>query len=447
MKKSRPKYLGQLFYSRNKDFDFKKLEKRNPEFAEKLKRQFDLGRSIVSCQLFNGINFENENLMRYYLHEYSSRFLQYGPGSFPTSFNLMEAFFNFNLENVLFELLEEESYGVSLYDFLDFITSNNFVSKNVNLFDEIDENLIYHITFTSGIDDISFKTDDGKEFFIGHVSLVRREQEIVVVLSAGEVYDKEGAEESIKSNSKEVMKGMITSYKKSLGLTIDDSLETKIVNYLDREDLWLTIAIARFDIENKTLDTRYIAQDYNTSFMVTTDDPSIMIDDFGKFITEDARDRYNQHLSDLEKSSSLFEFAKFCMYIPYYINKNEEKIIQVEYPTKLNELINGPISRRKYKEVNAKYKLFSKPIYFLESDNMIVQTGKKIREDQFKVETSGFWKKLKFNEQGVDKKGQAVMGRTWVERSEVYYQTNVGPVEIVNNQRFDGPMSGYIYIS
>lgn len=445
--KIRPKHVKKVGENNDESIFWNYFEK-NPEEFKKLTDKFHLGRLISVCQMFNGLDFENENYIRYLLKEYAGRVVNHGLNSLPLSYNIMEPFFNFNTENIIFELVEEEeSYCVSIVDFLDFVTSPNFNTEKINLHDNIPEDVMYHFTMPSGEDEISFTTDNGKEYVIGHASLIRRDNEIVVVLNSGEIYDEDEAKEFINSKRNENRDELLTPRKKELGIQFDKSLVPDIVPYLDRDDLWLTIAAARFDIDTRTLDMRFVAKDVNSSFSIQSDDLIVYLDENGNFRSEDAKSMYENILQELYEMNSLFEFAKFCMYLPYYIFENEEKIIQVEYPTKLNELIKGIKSRRDFKNVPKRYKVYSRPFYYVESEHLNIKLATEIKDESLKIETSGYWKRLNFDEKGLDKKGREIQGRTWVEKHETYYKADIAtPTKVVRKKRFEGENSGVIYI-
>jgi len=447
-KKERPKNIWHKFKGMSSDHSgIKEFAARNPEQWKKMKKKFDLGRMIADCQFNNGLDIDNENLLRYFLLEFSNRFLQYGPDSLPSSFSIIEAFFNFNTKNMLFELCdEEEAYGISLFDFLDYTTSDQFNSDEIDFVNNIEKNLIYHISFTSGVKDLSFKTEAGKEFLIGHISLIRREQEVVVLLSSGEIVDEIEVQKSLENIAKQTQNLELSSRKKGLGMKLNTKDKTDFVKYLNREDLWHTIAAARFDVENNTIDQKYLARNYSNMFVGFTDQISVMLNEKGE-LSDSSKDTYLDSIEHLDKSSSLFEFTKMCMYLPYYIEQNENKFIQVEYSTKLNNLIKGPVTKRKYSKVDGKYKLFSRPVFYMNSENLIIEDGKTIKDEKFKIEKSGYWKKIEFNKQGLDKKGRPISGRTWVERNDFFYEQKIGPTQINTIKKLSGPKSGYIYIS
>jgi hypothetical protein len=426
-----------------------KIKKSNPKLWKKLKKQFDTGRRIVHLQLFNGLEYLNEQTLRMYLQEYVFRFLKYGPNSYPTSFNVLEPFFLFNSHNSIIELIdEEESYGVSLVDFLDFITEPEFELEEIDFYENIPEGVIYHFTFTTGVDEIDFSNTIGKTFSIGGLSLIRQGNEVSILFQAGESYDKKEAEEYFENRTRESLENSISPYKKSLGLKIENEEDPKVVNFMNNEELWLHSVSVLFDIESKSMDIRHVARDENISYTVITDD-------FNAFFSKDeniTQEKINETISSifeqLDDYNAVFDFAKYCLALPYFVFEKEEKIVDVTYNTSLSEIMKGPFTKREFSSVPKKYKIFAKPFYYLESQYQFVIENKELSDDSFKFEKTGFWKRIEHDELGFDKKGREIFGKTWVERIDSYYTNRKGitTASLNSNIEYDNENAGHIYI-
>ncbi|PZX93859.1 hypothetical protein DOS84_07860 [Flavobacterium aquariorum] len=428
-------------------FDQEKLEKENPVLWKKLKQQFDTGRQIVAIQLHNGLKQSNEKALRYYLMEYANRFIKMGPNSFPTSFNALEPFFIYNHHNSIIELVnEEESYGVSLIDFLDFVTEANFNLEEIDFYENIPEKVIYHFTFTTGFDEINFSNNLSTKFHVGSLSLVRQGNEVSVLLQAGESYDKQKATEYFSTQTRKVVEDSISPYKKSLGLTIDDNDEIpKVVFFDDREDLWAHSVSLLFDLEKKSIDIRNVARDENISFSVYTDDYNAVF--LRDETSEEEKKEFIENIEKkLSKYNAVFDFAKYCMALPYYVFENDERIVDTTYETDLKSILDGLLSKRKYNSVPSNYKLYAKPFYYLESDNQLILKKTELDDESFNIEKSGYWKRIGIDEEGFDKKGRKIVGKTWVERNDTYYSVPKGITKIEEVEIYDNENSGYVYI-
>ncbi|MES2656368.1 MAG: GIY-YIG nuclease family protein [Bacteroidota bacterium] len=444
----RPKEIFSKFKGNFENFEFEKLMEKNPTLWKKLKKQFDTGRQIIQVQLSNGLDRLNEKTLRSYLIEYANRFIKYGPNSFPTSFNVLEPFFTFNPFNSIIQLIEEEeSYGVSLLDFLDYVTQSDFSLDNIDFYENIPEKMIYHFSFTTGFDEINFSNSQGKTFIIGSLSLIRQGNEVSMLMQAGESYDKQEAEEYFKNHTRKTIEESISPFKKSLGFEMDNHHEEpKIVYFEGRDDLWLHSIALLFDLENKSIDIRHVARDENISYNILTDDYAAMFSRQNSLTKEERKEHFERYLNKLRNYDAVFDFAKYCLALPYYVFENEKRIVDVTYQTDLNSIIKGPISKKQYASVPEKLKIHAKPFYYLESSTQVVLKETELNDKSFKIETSGYWKRVGFDEEGFDKSGRKIFGKTWVERNDVYYSSPKGITTIKEIDFFDNENAGYIYI-
>lgn len=442
----RPKIAFYNLAHSDKNFDVEKLKVSNPSLWKKLKKQFDTGRQIVHIQLNNGLDRTNENTLRYYLVEFASRFLQFGPKSFPTSFNALEPFFIFNHHNSIIQLhSEEESYGVALVDFLDFVTSKDFELDKIDFYDNIPENVIYHFSFTTGFDEINF-SNNGKTFVIGELSLIRQGNEVSILMQAGESYDKQEAENYFKEHTRSSMEQSLNPSKKALGMILENKEEPKVVSYKDRDDLWAHNIATLFDLKDRSIDIRFVARDENINFKMFTDDFYAIFLSQDKLKKEEIKEYYENHLKELSNYDAIFDFAKYCLALPYYVFEKEKRIVDVTYETKLKSIINSPVSKREFSSVPSEYKVFARPLYYLESNEQTIVNNTELNDESFKVKKSGYWKRLDVDEEGFDKSGKKIIGKTWVERNDIYYSTPKGVTKVQHVEVFNNKNAGYVYI-
>jgi len=442
----RPKHIFSKYDPSIDNVDIEKLKSNSPKLWKKLKKQFETGRKIVKVQLNNGLEEENEDTLRYYLMEFADRFLKYGPQSFPSSFNTLEPFFTYNHHNSILQLhSEEESYGVSLVDFLDFVTEKDFELDKIDFYQNIPENVIYHFTFTTGFDEINF-SNNGKTFIVGGLSLARQGNEVSILIQAGESFDKLEAENHFKEYTRLKVGQSLSPFKKALGMKLENRDEPGVVYFKERNDLWAHNIGALFDLQDNRIDIRFVARDENISFKVLTDDFNAIFYRQESLPQENFKEFYKNHVNELNNYDAIFDFAKYCLALPFYVFEKEERIVDVTYETKLNTIIKGPFSKREFSSVSGKYKVFAKPFYYLESKEQTVIKSDELSDDSFKVEKTGFWKRLNIDEEGFDKKGNKIIGKTWVERNDIYYSTSKGVTKIEQVENFEGENAGYIYI-
>ena len=425
----------------------KEVKANNPKLWKKLKKQFDVGRKIVNLQMINGLDNNNENTLRSYLSEYVSRYLEYGPQVFPASYNSLEPFFIFNIKNSIIELVdEEEAYSLSLLDFLNYITSNDFSLDKIDYYETIVENLIYHFQFSSDFEEYNFSSIGDVSFFVGSLSMIRRGNEVSMLIECGKSYNTSEAEEDLSKQRDMCFADVINKRKSSLGFNPDfNKEEVTIVNFNDIEGLWSYNVELLFDIESNSIDIRYVGRDDGNKFKVLTDDYFAIFSD-ATDINDDLIKAFKNHLDELSEYDSVFDFAKYCLSLPAYINENDEKLVDVMYETKLSNFLSPPLIKREYLDVPKKYKIYAKPLYYLESDYKAIIKNHKLDDNSFQLEKTGYWKRIGFDEQGFDKKGQPIIGKTWMERQEMFYTSPKVVTKVKEVDKYTGPNAGYIYI-
>ncbi|WP_298782689.1 GIY-YIG nuclease family protein [uncultured Polaribacter sp.] len=413
----------------------------NPALKKKLRDNFKKAVNTLEIQDSNGIGLNMDFEIRHFLNEFNHRSWTYGHRKMPIMFNIMEAFVDLDKTINSWKLLEEEDYLISFYDFLDFYTSRDF-KYNINFIKgNLEEDLIYNFNVGSEINEITFKTEEGSEFVIAGVSILRRGNEVTMLFLTGEIIDTEEKTKDLVPLTKSRIPG-----KEEIQPADDRKREAVQLN--DNKNLWKVLIACRFDLETETIDARYIAKDEGNSFSILTDDITGFVRN-GEWLTKDVQETYEDMLSSVEGYSSIFELAKAVLYLPYYFNFYEEDIEEEEHQTQLKALTNSPTKKRKFKNVDSKYKIRHRSLWLLNRENRFSADRIVLRDENFKIENGGYWKKLSPEEFGTDKKGRQVTGKTWVNKTESYFQANTNDLIISNNadqQEFEGENAGFIYV-
>jgi hypothetical protein len=103
----------------------------------------------------------------------------------PVMFNILEAFFNYRKPEIYFELIEEENYLISYFDFIDFITSKDFNDDKGLIDGNLTSDLVYNFNVGDDLEKIKFKSDNGDEFIVAGISIIRRNNEVTVAVITG----------------------------------------------------------------------------------------------------------------------------------------------------------------------------------------------------------------------------------------------------------------------
>lgn len=416
-------------------------DKKHQEFQKKC---WEKATKSLEAQFLSNCDLITEHSLRNYLTEFNNRAWKYGLRSMPVMFNIMEAFFNYRKPEIYFELIEEENYLISYFDFVDFITSNDFKENKSLIEENITLDIIYNFNIGKDLDEIKFKSKEGEEFIVAGVSIIRRDNEVTLLMTTGR---KKTNELSLDKNSINLTND--NPNKSELIKEIKETLEKEDFEYeyLDDDKLYIKVLVAcRIDLETMTIDARYVAEETNLMFKVTTDEVDGFLNARGEFISKEIEEAYSHSSNKIEDYNAIFEAIKLSMYLPYYFNKNEEIIIEENLETDFKSKYSNPLSKRKYSNVYG-HKCSTKALYSLDLNNDLSPDKIKLRDDLFKVQSSGYWKKLLLDEVGLDKKGNTIHGRTWVNQSLSWFEAKEEDLIIEKEtELFKDKNAGFIYI-
>jgi len=360
----------------------------------------------------------------------------------PVLFNVMEAFFIFRQPHIYFELIEEENYLLSYYDFLDYITSNSFKHNKKYVTEYFEKDIVYNFEVGADKEEITFESKNGGNHILTGISIVRREEEVTVMLVTGNSnYQLIAAEKMDLSKT--------APEKVELLKEFNEKLEENNVEpiFIDSENKFAkNLIICRIDLETETIDVRYIAEEYTSNFYLHTDDPDGFIKKDGNYINEESESVHRGSVETISGHGSLFEIAQTCLFLPYYLTKFEDSLLQENHDTPLNKEKASPLKRRKAKNIFGK-SLISKPLYILNRHNKFTPDKIILNDALFKIQTSGYWKKLEFDKVGTDKKGNSIHGKTWVNKKLSWFEAdNSSIIAKKEINPYTGKRAGQIYI-
>ena len=412
------------------------------EFA---KKNWERANLSLEAQYYSSSQLISEKNLRHFLLEFNNRAWESGLWSMPTMFNVMESFFKYKKPEVYFELIEEENYYVSLQDFLDFVTSDDFITSSTTLIENITEEIIYNFDIKDNTENFTFKNSNDEIFVIRAVSLIRRDNEVTLSIVTGKKKTEKDVLDSLEYKNiqpanpdKEKIVEKIKSHLKNNDLEFE---------YLDSNKEYIkTVIVIRLDIENLTIDTTYVGVETNMMFNITTDDKTVFTDRKGDFPSDKYEETYQDNIEKIQKYDAISDLAKYLIYLPFYFNKNEQSIKTEDKETEYKKLIQNPLKKRKFQNTLG-YKTPIKTIFFLDENDILSPDKIILRDDLFKVEKSGFWKSLSPEDVGMDKKGNTIHGKTWVNQSNSWFEAKNNDLTIEKEQHnFEGPNVGYIYI-
>ncbi len=416
----------------------------DPEFKRFVKTQFKRATSILEVQMSNGAGLPMDIEIRHSVREFNYRAFNYGLDKMPSSFNTLEAFFDYDEELLFFRLLEEEHHMFSVFDYVDFVTSGDFRETKDRILDHMVEDLIYHFDVTDELEDITFSSDAGDRYVIGGFSLVRRGHEVVVLVMTGKATDTDIETKRLADLAFTIAPGkeQMQPHKERV---------REAVRLFGKTAYWKTLVHCRIDIETGTVDARYVQQDAGDSYITITDDISGLVNSKGEFRDAGHRSTYESMVERIGSFSSLFELAAKCLYLPFYLDTVEDRITSEDHPTRLAGERGKRFFVRDTKAVPVGLKVFSRTVWVVnksiepQSDSIYFAVG------DFKVETNGYWKSLEHNAVGTDKNGNPMHGRTWVQRTLTWREKDKQTMAISRNahrvREGEGQSSaGYVYL-
>lgn len=426
----------------------KLIEKRkrsNPHFDSNLKKLHDLAVAIATIQDLNGAGLPLDEMIREYNVEYNNRNLNHSLRDMPTSFNIMEAFNLLRPDQAVFRIPKEKDYILSYIDFLDYVTSDELdqdVTSSVAL---LEEGTIYSYNGIHSPDDLTFDCgDQSHKFGVAGVSLIRHDNEISLMMLAGEYCNLDEKTEHLKE-----LWNSSTKLPHKPHITPDNDLEVRAVPLNESKNLWKTIVLSRIDVKRYSIDVRYIAQDAGNSFTAKTDDLSVYMNSSGEFLTPEAKTIAMKSAKTMDEYQPLFEFIKTCLHLPAFVQAREDSIRIERHPTRFKSLRGKPKYKKLERLAPQEEKIAMRDVAQVLAVNRHGPIRRSFYAPNIKTESSGYWKKLPLDVIGQDKAGQPIHGRTWVERTLTWIEdaSEVQPLHTnIAGKHHLGNKPGTIYV-
>jgi len=418
------------------DFHKKQIES-NPKKQKGFKENYEKALSIGYTQSRNGIGFIQDKELRFFHAEFNSRTWEHGFGSLPASFNVLEGFFRWNQDLFYFELFEEVEHMFSIFDFFDFVTSKDCSGSIDYLIKNIEDELIYSYNILNDIKDITFSTRDSKIYMIGGVSFVKRGNEVFMLLVAGELGDTKELTKKLRDYD--------SGIKTKSYLEPAEDRKKEAVRLFDREDIWKVNVYVRIDLDSKTIDSRYIQKDTAIEFSTITDDYGML-----KYSIKDKETLeglIKSQSDEIANYESIFEAAYNCLFLPEYFDFYDESVLPEEHPTGLyHETLGGRIFKSQPK-FNSNYFIKNRDVWVLDRHIDPVSGSTVLKKTELKIEKGGYWERLEPGKIGTDKSGKEIHGRTWVEKTLSWHESNLAESNVeITIPKTASQNKGYIYL-
>ncbi|MCY4559119.1 MAG: GIY-YIG nuclease family protein [Chloroflexi bacterium] len=401
------------------------------------------GPSFMLSRLEGGSGFPVSNLFREYFRDYGNRMIEHGPHSFPTSFNIVESFLTFSHDYFIFDLREEREHLLHLHDYLDWYTSGAIPEDPRVLTDVVQEGITYSYNMVDPPGDFRVALP-GSELVVSGIAMVRHMAELSMAVLCGETppQPSDEAAEGFYDKAGSPMETAIE--KEGLALapeyTVEDRYLTEVSGYAR------VIALVRVDLASRQCSVRYLNQDIGPAYAVASDDPTM----FPTAVTPSERDT---NLAVMAKTLSRYEplFASLwsLMYLPVFFIDRHGQVTETTFSTDLHTRRQSTEVRRAIRHLGRSAMTFSRTVHCFRSGEFgSSEDEMTITPPEMEHAESGFWKTLPPGEVGEDEDGRPILGKTWVERTEIWPASLTAADFVVRRQNRDvqGPKPGYVYV-
>lgn len=417
--------------------------KKNPKIKKEAEKNWAKAKALVSVQQVNGLGFPADKILREYNLEYNHRVLAGGLEDLPGSFNVAEAFQKFLPPSATFEIRPELDHLFSFDDFIDYLTSDNTDLTVDGIRDFTQDGIIYSYNSTSDPKNLAFSTRTGKSYGFASVSLVRFGNELSMILLAGRICDLEKESENIRLATK-----TMRAFAHRAHLQFAQERELRAEPLAEGSDLWKTAVLIRFDLQTKTMDVRYVYEDWGQSYHGLTDDRNSYVKRNGEFIDDKVKSTFEGAAIRLNEYDTIFELCKTCLLLPKYFGAREEDANIERHPTDFLEFRKKLSNNKIVSLVSPSHQISIRNVCVLAKSNRRHASKSEFYAPNYKVETTGFWKTLTPTAIGRDKNGNEIHGRTWVSQTVSWVEDLDSPSPVIAETRsmVNSENAGHIYV-
>lgn len=413
-----------------------------PEHKKRVAETFRSAVALVEVQKRNGAGFSADKQLREYNLEYNGRVFHGSLRDMPGSFNVVEAFNKFIPRTATFELRTEHDHLFSFQNFIDWATSeapDNAADESIKL---LEEGQIYSFNSIDRPSNLLFSNKNNTEFGFSSVSLVRFSNEVSIILTAGQKCDLAEESEKIKEAWESVSIPPHRAHIKPA-----DDLVTRAEPLPEDPSLWKTVVLQRLDTSSKTVDARYVFQDWGSSYSGPCDDISAFM--FDGEITEERKQQYKKIAEALEEYETLLELCKSCLLLPLFFRVHDDDIEIQRHPTTFRDYRALLKNKKTIERVEARHWVTHRELKRIRYSAVRSPDRATFDAPNYLIERTGYWRKLEMGSEGRDKAGRPIQGRTWVEQTLSWVEDEPRDKTLHASRASSskvGESAGYIYV-
>ena len=406
-----------------------------PARKRELKRRAKEAFYNVVAQTHNGAPLPAPETLREFLQEYSGRAAKHGLHSLPLSFNVGEAFYDYDPRLNAFFLLPEHDQACQLVDLLDIYTSTRITPSLDVAAESMNENEIYSFSF---IDSPCFSlTGKDGTFSIRAMNITRRGNQISIILTAG---DHQAPKYPALAGSQEINTSPPPVWKE--GIRPEPSLKPGEVFLDGQKGVLRALFFSRIDISSGIRERSTYLRDHGNNYIVSTDDAGAYEDVLTGELMMDG-ESIEKNAAEVRALGTLAEVSTFACYAPWCFQQRHDPAQAEQHPTRLRREWPAIVTQGNDKFVSQKNRRFMRPVYVLPPNRGVVAAS--VELPRLRVERRGYWKKLAPSAAGTDRNGVATLGKTWVD--EIASWTESAPQRVdINTSLPTGKDPGFIYV-
>lgn len=382
---------------------------KDPSMIKKIEECFNKALAISTIQSINGADLFCDMAIRELILEYNNRAFQHGLYTLPASFNVVEAFIEYIPKYNFFYILDEKDHQFSPEAFLDYVTSQKEKGTLGELIELLNEGVIYSYNSIDKLGDFLFSSTDKSYYYnIIGISMIRHESELSILAIFGE----EGGDFTSIIDSFPTFRPF--NGKETIKSSTD--LELKPIYIDENTKLVRTLALARIDLNDETLNARYLLSDLGNSYTILTDDP----DAFFSLAKDEKEDREKLLASSrdrLGEKSIVFELCKTLLFLPHFFSTNDDQITIHRHPTKFREFSKKLSNKKTINFTKKRDRISNRNIELIDKIESVHSDYIDFLAPTVRLELKGYYRKLTPNKFGTDKYGNPIRGKTWVEET------------------------------
>lgn len=373
--------------------------------------------AVVDAQQKGGAGLLADETLRYFQRDYTNRVLAHGRHSLPTSYEVLDAYFEHRKDMAGFFLLPEKDHIFSFTDFLDFVTDTVAPATDIQHLQGFEPGIIYNASSSDTAGELLLETRGNSAYGLRAVSLVCRGNYLTVLMSLAEQLPEDRRSELAHSFAGATPNPLkLAIHKKVLASNIQPAL-------VPGTDLLTTFGMARFDLQTGQMHSRCLLRDMTETFRVWTD----IVNTIGYLALTAESPQFSNMVKELDESDAIWEVAKTMTLLPAYFGAKIAYIRDDEKQTALGTSASSSAkTRRDLSKLAPQDKILFRTIAAIEAppaaDRSHSLSGRSYSAPAFQVPVSGFWRVYSDQSRtGHDEQGAPVVGKTWV-RSHVRHK-------------------------